>query len=119
VPNPRRWHPFRYGDRKVERLRQLQRRFRRISRQAGLYRPRRRYRSVKVIVFIAVVVVLAFHFLVTSPWPIGLTLRHLAAAPNCAAARAVGLAPARKGEPGYCASHDRDGDGIACEVWRR
>lgn len=41
--------------------------------------------------------------------------RHLAAAPNCDAARLVGLAPTRRGEPGYYASHDRDGDGWACE----
>ncbi|RUX00540.1 excalibur calcium-binding domain-containing protein [Mesorhizobium sp. M8A.F.Ca.ET.202.01.1.1] len=44
-------------------------------------------------------------------------LRHLAAFPNCAAARAVGLAPARKGQPGYWPTHDADKDGIACEPW--
>jgi hypothetical protein len=52
-----------------------------------------------------------------SPWPPLVTLRHIAAVPNCAAARAVGLAPARRGEPGYWPSHDADNDGIACEVW--
>lgn len=35
--------------------------------------------------------------------------------PNCASARAVGAAPIRVGEPGYRASLDRDGDGVACE----
>lgn len=45
--------------------------------------------------------------------------RHLAAAPNCNAARAVGLAPARRGQPGYWPSHDADNDGIACEPWPR
>jgi hypothetical protein len=54
-----------------------------------------------------------------SPWPVGLTLRHLAAAPNCDAARLVGLAPARTGEPGYWANHDADHDGIACEPYTR
>ncbi|WP_027052424.1 excalibur calcium-binding domain-containing protein [Mesorhizobium erdmanii] len=44
-------------------------------------------------------------------------LRHFAAFPNCAAARAVGLAPARKGQPGYWPTHDADKDGIACEAW--
>jgi hypothetical protein len=41
--------------------------------------------------------------------------KHIAAFPNCSAARAVGLAPARRGEPGYWSSHDADNDGIACE----
>ena len=39
-----------------------------------------------------------------SPWA---ALRHLAAFPNCRAARAVGRAP----------THDADHDGIACEPW--
>lgn len=34
---------------------------------------------------------------------------------NCAAARAAGAAPLRRGEPGYSARLDRDGDGTACE----
>ena len=35
--------------------------------------------------------------------------------PNCAAARAAGAAPLRRGEPGYRPAMDRDGDGVACE----
>lgn len=35
--------------------------------------------------------------------------------PNCAAARAAGAAPLRRGEPGYSSTLDRDNDGIACE----
>lgn len=35
--------------------------------------------------------------------------------PNCAAARAAGAAPVRRGDPGYRAGLDRDGDGVACE----
>ncbi|KPL68008.1 calcium-binding protein [Erythrobacter sp. SG61-1L] len=35
--------------------------------------------------------------------------------PNCAAARAAGAAPLRRGDPGYRAGLDRDNDGIACE----
>jgi len=34
---------------------------------------------------------------------------------SCAAARAAGAAPIRRGEPGYGPWLDRDGDGIACE----
>lgn len=48
--------------------------------------------------------------------------RHLLASPNCSAARLVGVAPARRGEPGYWDDHDADQDGVACEpipAWRR
>lgn len=34
---------------------------------------------------------------------------------NCAAARAAGAAPLRRGKPGYREAMDRDGDGVACE----
>ena len=34
---------------------------------------------------------------------------------NCAAARAAGAAPVRRGEPGYGPRLDRDDDGIGCE----
>ena len=44
---------------------------------------------------------IGIHF--TSPWSL---LRHLAAFPNCATARLVGLAPARAGQPGYWPTHD-------------
>ena len=49
-------------------------------------------------------------------------LQHIASVPNCAAARMVGVAEARVGEPGYWSGHDRDHDGIACEPipeWKR
>jgi len=35
--------------------------------------------------------------------------------PNCAAVKAAGAAPLHRGQPGYSAKLDRDGDGIACE----
>lgn len=54
-----------------------------------------------------------------SEWDRATILKHIAAFPNCAAARDVGLAPALRGEPGYYDRHDRDKDGIACEVWPR
>lgn len=34
---------------------------------------------------------------------------------NCSAARTAGVAPLYRGQPGYSAKLDRDGDGIACE----
>lgn len=37
---------------------------------------------------------------------------------NCDAARAAGAAPVHRGEPGYGAHLDRDGDGIGCEPYR-
>jgi hypothetical protein len=38
--------------------------------------------------------------------------------PNCASARAAGVAPIHEGEPGYRPELDADGDGIACEPYR-
>jgi len=35
--------------------------------------------------------------------------------PNCAAARAAGAAPVRRGDPGYARHLDRDSDGVGCE----
>lgn len=57
--------------------------------------------------------------LAASPWPIGVSVRHLLAAGNCGMARAVDLAPAYRGAPGYWARNDADDDGIACEPWPR
>ncbi|MFC6592436.1 excalibur calcium-binding domain-containing protein [Deinococcus lacus] len=34
---------------------------------------------------------------------------------NCAAARAAGAAPLRRGQPGYREAMDRDKAGVACE----
>jgi excalibur calcium-binding domain-containing protein len=34
---------------------------------------------------------------------------------NCSAAKAAGVAPLHRGDPGYASKLDRDGDGIACE----
>jgi hypothetical protein len=52
-------------------------------------------------------------------WTPAMMAKHIAASPNCAAARAVGLAPAYRGQPGYWPQHDRDTDGIACEPYPR
>jgi len=37
--------------------------------------------------------------------------------PNCAAARAAGVAPLHRGEPGYRQGLDGDSDGKACEPY--
>lgn len=37
--------------------------------------------------------------------------------PNCDAARAAGVAPIRRGEPGYRQAMDGDYDGVACEPY--
>lgn len=34
---------------------------------------------------------------------------------NCDAVRSAGKAPIRRGDPGYSAKLDRDGDGVGCE----
>lgn len=39
--------------------------------------------------------------------------------PNCATAQQMGLAPIRRGQPGYAPHLDRDNDGVACEPWPR
>ncbi|MBR1246138.1 excalibur calcium-binding domain-containing protein [Bradyrhizobium sp. AUGA SZCCT0169] len=52
-------------------------------------------------------------------WHPLLILKHIAAFPNCSAARAVGVAPSYRGRPGYWSKLDADNDGISCEVWPR
>jgi hypothetical protein len=82
----------------------------------------RRHRHQAGIAAFAAVAVAALAYPVLTNlwrWSPAMALRHAAAAPNCAAARAVGLAPAYRGQPGYYPQHDRDRDGIACEPWPR
>jgi hypothetical protein len=67
--------------------------------------------------------------LVTVAWLAGLvfvfgmvaTHLHISGLPvyyrNCGAARAAGVAPIRRGEPGYRRGLDADNDGIACEPY--
>jgi hypothetical protein len=101
------------------KIRQLRRRFAAISNR--YHRPnrlRQLYQGVKVPMLMIGCAAGAYATMVAgSPWDHGTTLRHYAAAFNCSAARAVGLAPAYEGEPGYWWRNDRDRDGIACEPW--
>ena len=103
-------------------LRRLHRRFAKVSRRLDR-RSRAGQRTWWALVIATVFIGALGGYALAAPgssaWGPLTTLRHLAAEPNCAAARAVGLAPARRGEPGYWPQHDRDSDGIACEPWPR
>jgi hypothetical protein len=118
---PSGWDIDRLGPDRGRELRRLRRRLLADSRQqeraVARGRLRRKVRLAASAALLAVVVIgttLAL-FEVFSPWPVLTTLRHLTAAPSCAVARAVGLAPSRMGEPGYWLRHDPDFDGVACE----
>jgi hypothetical protein len=93
-------------------------RFRAVSRRIVLRAEFRRLSRAALIV--APLAVIAGALLgwasMSSRWPIIPTLQHFAAYPGCDAARLLGVAPARSGEPGYWPHLDRDRDGIACEA---
>ncbi len=46
------------------------------------------------------------------------TVRGFAYYRDCGAARSAGVAPIRKGEPGYRLALDKDGNGLACEPYK-
>ena len=103
-----------------EQLLRTKRRYWAVPRPKCTMSLRRFYRRAKVAALAASAAAVFYLDLTTlPPWPPITALRHIAASPNCTAARAVGLAPAYSGQPGYWPSHDRDGDGIACEPWPR
>lgn len=112
---------LRRRDRKAHRrLYEIRQRFARVS--ARMERPARQRRLIRQVALAAgvgaalgVAVAAVNHF---SPWSFWTVARHIAAAPNCNAARTVGLAPSTKGAPGYYRRHDADGDGVACEPFR-
>jgi len=103
-----------------QRLRELKGRFGKVSRRwdRGI-RFRRFVRRLAPPLAAALCSFGVFWYLASSPWPVGLTLKHLAAFPSCTAARMAGVAPVRRGEPGYWHHNDADDDGIACEDFRR
>ena len=115
---PEGWRVIHGRDPEVE-SRRLKGRFRKISRRYLRTKKRRHlYRRAKMLILPMIGVFIPYLGLTTlSPWPPMITLRHIASSPNCSAARAVGLAPARRGAPGYWRRHDRDRDGTACEPW--
>jgi hypothetical protein len=118
LPNGWRVHRGRTPE---ERLRNLQRRFTAVRNRYDRAVARRSfYRSARLPLLVAGASFAAtFALLALSPFSSMDTIKHIAAFPNCWAARAVGLASAGRGEPGYWSRHDRDGDGIACEPWLR
>jgi ABC-type Fe3+ transport system permease subunit len=74
----------------------------------------------KLAIILALGTVLLYPVLKNAPkWPLAMTVRHISAFPNCASARAVGLAPSKRGEPGYWSHLDADRDGNACEPYGR
>ncbi|MBV1799404.1 excalibur calcium-binding domain-containing protein [Siccirubricoccus sp. G192] len=86
-------------------------------------RRRRHWRRARTFLPIALTAAIAGAGLawltVVNPWPVEVTVRHGLAFRNCDAARAAGLAPAKRGQPGYWKHLDADGDGISCEPWTR
>ena len=98
-------------------LARLQQRFRSVSRRRRRAMALRRlYRALRLpMLVVAGIAFLCWEVMSHTHWPFMTILKHIAAYPNCDAARAVGLAAASKGEPGYWQRHDADGDGQACE----
>lgn len=74
----------------------------------------RRFARRVPLILLACLIGLGAGALAVHPWSLTDAVLHLVAAPTCDAARAVGLTPAFRGEPGYWAWHDRDGNGVAC-----
>jgi hypothetical protein len=110
------------ADEKADRLRD---RFKAVSRRIDrAIRLRRlqanlRKRAIWIWTFLGILGGTYIGLAAASPWSVGVTVRHLLAARNCDMARAVDLAPAHRGAPGYWARNDADDDGVACEPWPR
>lgn len=107
------------GATREERAANLRQRFSAVSERSFVKTRRARMRrQAGLVVLIALAIFLVWKLIETfSPWPVTLTLRHLASFPACEAANAMGLAPARRGEPGYWLRLDGDNDGMACELY--
>jgi hypothetical protein len=103
-------NPKREADKLKQRFHKISSRFIRAKQRQKIAAHLRKLSLPAFVIFGA-----TFTGLYYSPWPPLMTLRHIAAYPNCSAARLVQLAPAKRGEPGYYLHHDRDRDGIACE----
>jgi len=93
------------------------RRARRARRAQELQRRTLSFRNIVVkllaLPLLALAIWLGAYFR-TSDYAPETALAHLLALAGCDAAFAVGLAPARVGEPGYHRRNDPDGDGVAC-----
>lgn len=106
-------------------LRRVQRQFWATPQQSLRIKPRReRHRPLNVAVTSALAAgVLYLGVSYADPSLPGAALDHVSNSltyyANCDAARAAGVAPIYRGEPGYRSQLDRDDDGIACEPRRR
>jgi hypothetical protein len=77
----------------------------------------RRSREVRQVGMVAIIAVLVFVVGMTiSNWK-SISAKIPVFYPNCASARAAGVAPIRRGSPGYRSGLDADDDGIACEPY--
>src|SRR5262245_33204568 len=109
-------YPFSKAGRDLDRDRaELSRQFEAVLRRTERRQQRRRYlRQWLILACLMVLATFAGRFVTEiTPKPVWDHTRHMLAAPSCDAARAVGLAPALRGQPGYWPKHDADGDGIA------
>src|SRR5688572_16050966 len=83
----------------------LKQRFRAVSRRIERREaPRRlwnRHKGWLATAAVAIALGAAYAASLHTGWPVAVALKHAASFPNCAAARSMGLAPARRGEPGY------------------
>ena len=117
---PRPWGADRLSDpdRRADALRA---KFARVSRRIERAYSMRKAKPCIALALVSLVAGAAIfiYWHANAKWTLGETLRHLLAAPNCASARTVGLAPAYRGQPGYWPKLDADKDGIACEPWPR
>ena len=80
----------------------------------------RAYAPLRLVIKLALTPVLAVAvatsiFMSAGPYDRDAALRHIVAIAGCEAADAVGLAPARAGQPGYHRPLDPDGDGRSCQ----
>ncbi|WP_082837044.1 excalibur calcium-binding domain-containing protein [Labrenzia sp. OB1] len=113
-PNRDRDHPDRNARRLKDRFKAVSNKSFRSSASPA------RHGWIKLLaVAVALVAAVYFALPIFSPWPRNVTLRHIVSFANCDTARAVGLAPANRGEPGYWSKLDADRDGIACEPFPR
>ncbi|CAL4866191.1 hypothetical protein MMA231_00429 [Asticcacaulis sp. MM231] len=104
-----------YGRREAEREAEF------LRQRIGLASERARGQSeishtLKVLATMSLIALAFYMALATlSPWPVGYTLRHMAAFTGCDATGMVHLAPAHRGQPGYWQGNDPDRNGIACD----
>jgi Excalibur calcium-binding domain len=112
------WHVHRQSARHAD-LRHLERRFSRVS---GRFRRSSNFRLVGAIAWGAVGI-MAIGCLIAAQssrpkWTIATSLPVATYVANCSEARARGIAPIFRGQPGYRPALDADNDGVACEPYR-